>query len=327
MDKKVSPRELAKSWPFEAHLDFEKRLRNAASQWFKYKRYTTHKCGYILAEYNDWPNNIISQDVVKYIKSERKKRANNRQGFPLHKYIHHGLSSQAMLFNLVGPLIMTEQQDLSPLKIAFGKKGICWPEGELTAKFEDEDRNIFNERTQQPTSIDLVIENKDKVGGLYIEFKFTEHEFGGCSVFKNGDCDGRNPAKDRSSCYLHHIGRKYWDLLDKYEFLDGPMAENATCFLATYYQFFREVLYALERNGVFVLLVDKRNPTFYSGRNGRRGLFPFLKGFVPSELKNRIQMVTVQEVITAIDESGKHSWIIDFQQKYGMVGRLNKERK
>ncbi len=327
MDKKVSPRELAKSWPYEVHLDFEKRLRNAASQWFKHKGHTTHKCGYILEKYDDWSKNIICQGVVKYIKSEREKRANNHQGFPLHKYIHHGLSSQAMLFNLVGPLIMTKQQDLSPLKIVFEKKGICWPEGELTAKFEDEDRNIFNERTQQPTSIDLVIENKDKVRGLYIEFKFAEHEFGGCSVFKNGDCDGRNPAEDRSNCYLHHIGRKYWDLLDKYGFLNGPMGENATCFLATYYQFFREVLYALERKGVFVLLVDKRNPTFCSGRNDQRGLFPFLKGFVPSELKNRIQMVTVQEVITAIDESGKHSWIIDFQQKYGLVGRLNKGGK
>jgi len=33
-----------------------------------------------------------------------------------------------------------------------------------------------------------VIENENKVGGVYIEFKFVEHEFGGCSVFKNGDC-------------------------------------------------------------------------------------------------------------------------------------------
>jgi len=318
MNEQVSSRELAKSWPFEAHLDFEKRLRNAASQWFKHKGYKTHKCGYILAEYNDWPKNIISQDVANYIKSEREKRANNRQGFPLHKYIHHGLSSQAMLFNLVGPLIMRKPQELEPIKLAFQKNGIKWPNGKLIAKLEDEDRHIFNEMTQQPTSIDLVIENEDNEGGLYIEFKFTEHEFGGCSVFKNGDCDGRNPAKDRSNCYLHHIGRKYWDLLDKYGFLNGPIAENATCFLATYYQFFREVLYAFERNGVFVLLVDKRNPTFYSGEDCQRGLFPFLQGFIPTELKDKVHMVTVQEVVTAIKESEKYSWITDFQQKYGI---------
>jgi POLQ-like helicase len=318
MDKQVSPRELAKSWPFETHLDFEKRLRNAASQWFKHKGYETQKCGYILAKYDNWHENIICQKVADYIKSERDKRANNRQGFPLHKYIHHGLSSQAMLFNLVGPLIMREPQELEPIKSAFQKHGIKWPKGKLVAKFEDEDRGIFNEMTQKPTSIDLVIESEGKVGGLYIEFKFVEHEFGGCSVFKNGDCDGRNPVRNLHSCYLHHIGRKYWNLLNRYGFLKGSIAENATCFLATYYQFFREVLYALERNGVFVLLVDKRNPTFCSGENGRRGLFPFLKGFVPTELKDKVYKVTVQEVVTAIKESGEYSWIAEFEQKYGI---------
>lgn len=242
----------------------------------------------------------------------------NRQGFPLHKYIHHGLSSQAMLFNLVGPLIMTEKQELSPLRVTFEKHGISWPEGKLAPKFEDEDRRIFNEMTQQPTSIDLVVENKDKVRGLYIEFKFVEHEFGGCSVFKNGDCDGGNPARNRHSCYLHHIGRKYWDLLDKHGFLRGAIADNATCFLATYYQFFREVLYALEKEGVFILLVDKRNPTFSCGKDGKRGLFPFLKGFVPSRHKDKVHMVAVQEVVTAIKDLGKHSWISEFQQKYGI---------
>ena len=318
MSKQISSRELAKSWPFEAHLDFEKRVRRTVAQWFQLKGYETHKCGYILAEYDDWHKNIICQEVAGYIRAERDKRADSRQGFPLHKYIHHGLSSQAMLFNLAGPLIMAEKQDLSPFKVAFEKHNIQWPCGEIAAKFEDEDRNIFNERAQQPTSIDLVIENQDKVGGLYIEFKFVEHEFGGCSVFKNGDCDGRNPAKDRSICYLHHIGRKYWDLLDKHGFLDGPIADNATCFFATYYQFFREVLYALERSGVFVLLVDKRNPTFCCGKNSERGLFPFLKDFIPAQYKNNVHMVTVQEVVKAIKESGNHSWIGEFENKYGI---------
>lgn len=319
MDKKLSPRELAKSWPFKRHLDFEKRMRNAASQWFKRKGYETQKRGYILAKYDDWHKNIICQNVAEYIKSERNKRKKNHQGFPLHKYIHHGLSSQAMLFNLIGPLITTKNQDLSPLRIVFDKHGISWPKGKITPKLEDEDRKIFKEMTQQPTSIDLVIENDDKKrGGLYIEFKFVEHEFGGCSVFKNGDCDGRNPAKDHSICYLNHIGRKYWILLDTYGFLEGPMAENATCFLVTYYQFFREVLYALERSGVFVLLVDKRNPTFCCGKNGERGLFPFLKDFIPAQYKNNVRMVDVQEVVKAINDSGKHSWITEFEKKYGI---------
>jgi len=69
MDKQLSPRELAKSWPFKRHLDFEKRMRNAASQWFKRKGYETQKRGYILAKYDDWHENIICQNVAEYIKS------------------------------------------------------------------------------------------------------------------------------------------------------------------------------------------------------------------------------------------------------------------
>jgi hypothetical protein len=29
-------------------------------------------------------------------------------------------------------------------------------------------------------------------------------------------------------------------------------------------------------------------------------------------------MVTVQEVVKAIKDSGEHSWVTDFQQKYGI---------
>ncbi len=69
---------------------------------------------------------------------------------------------------------------------------------------------------------------------------------------------------------------------------------------------------------MFVLLVDKRNPTFCSGKNGERGLFPFLKDFIPARYKSNVRMVTVQEVVKEIKDSGEHSWVTDFQQKYGI---------
>ena len=163
-----------------------------------------------------------------------------------------------------------------------------------------------------------MIENDNGPGGLYTECKFVEHEFGGCSVFGGGDCDGRNPARNLKSCYLHHIGRTYWNSLDEYGFLTGPIADDSTCILATYYQFFREVLFALRRKGEFILLVDKRNPTFSCGKNGERGLFPFLKGFVPDQHKDKVHMVTIQDVVAAIIDAGEHGWITEFQQKYGM---------
>lgn len=318
MTKQMSTRELARSWPFGTHRDFRKRVEDAAKQWFKHKGYSTHRCGYILEKQDDWYKNIICQEVTDYIQSERQKRAHNRKGFPLHKYIHHGLSSQAMLFNLIGPLIMATKQDLSPLRVAFERRGISWPKGNLIAEFEIEDRIIFNERTQQPTSIDLVIEDNSRLEGLYIECKFVEHEFGGCSVFGSGDCDGRNPAGNLKDCYLHHIGRTYWSSLEEYGFLTGPIADNATCILTTYYQFFREVLFALKRKGEFILLADKRNPTFSCGNNGERGLFPFLKGFVPNQHKDKVHIVTIQEIVAAINDADGHGWITEFQQKYGI---------
>ncbi len=62
---------------------------------------------YLLAEWEDWGSNIILPEVAEYITKERQIRS-AKKGFPLHKYIHHGLSSQAMLLNLVGPLIVRQ---------------------------------------------------------------------------------------------------------------------------------------------------------------------------------------------------------------------------
>ena len=143
-----------------------------------------------------------------------------------------------MLFNLIGPLIV--RQDLSHLKIAFEKNNISWPEGQLKANLEFEDRNIFNEDAGQPTSIDLILQQSETgLPRIMVEAKLVEREFGGCSVFSAGDCDGRNPAGDFSLCYLHHIGRKYWELLKKYGFLNGPIGKDSTCLLSIHYQFFR----------------------------------------------------------------------------------------
>jgi len=154
-----------------------------------------------------------------------------------------------MLFNLVGPLIV--RQDLSPLEIAFKRNNIFWLEEKLKASLEFEDRRIFNEDAGLPTSIDLII----GLPRIVVESKLVEREFGGCSMFTAGDCDGRNPTGDFSLCYLHHIGRKYWDMLNKYGFLNGPIGKDATCILSVHYQFFREVLFALELDCTFVLSI------------------------------------------------------------------------
>jgi hypothetical protein len=201
-----------------------------------------------------------------------------------------------MLFNLIGPLIV--RQDMSPFEIAFKRNNIFWPEGQLKADLEFEDREIFNEDSGQPTSIDLLLKKETGLPRIVVETKFVEREFGGCSVFSAGDCDGRNPAGDFSICYLHYIGRRYRELLRKYGFLNGPIGKDSTCILSIHYQFFREVLFALELDCTFVLLCDERNPTFMcEGPHGNRGLIPLLLSLMPEELHDRVKMLSMQQVV------------------------------
>jgi len=223
-----------------------------------------------------------------------------------------------MLINLIGPLLV--RADLSPLRAAMESKSVEWPGESAKAIFEYEDRSVFNEDSGQPTSIDLAIIDADGRPRIFIEAKFVEQEFGGCSVFEAGDCDGRNPAADLELCYLHHIGREYWSLMRKYGIDQGAIGHDAQCILCNHYQFFREVLFAFENDGIFVLLCDERSPVFYSdGSKGQRGLMPFLLGLLPQELRHRVAQVTIQDLISEIESSGTCGWVNDFEDKYGLV--------
>ena len=124
-----SSRARAYTWPYPRQRNFEQQVREAAAHWFAaYGFRTQDRCPYILAHHDDWPHNIILPEVVDYIQAERQA---SREGFPLHKYIHHGLSSQAMVFNLIGPLIVRD--DLEPLQIALAQPDISWPDGHISA--------------------------------------------------------------------------------------------------------------------------------------------------------------------------------------------------
>lgn len=259
-----------------------------------------------------WGQNIICTDVAEYIRQEHERNL-GKDSFPLNKYLHHGLSSQAMLFNLVGPLVV--KKDLEPLCAIFEEAGIPWPTGEITAEFEYDDRAVFN------TSIDLAISG-GKTGRIFIEAKLAEKKFGGCSVFSRGDCDGRNPVLyGLEGCFLHHIGRKYWERMNEFGFGETAFGSGSICPFTSYYQFFREMLFALKKDGYFVLLHDERNPAFLKVSTGGKesGLWPFLMESVPAEYANRIGRVTIQQLASAIDESGRHhDWIDEFKQKYGI---------
>ena len=313
-----SSRRNAQTWPYPRHRDFEAQLRESNARWFAERRLAVNpRMPYLLARWEDWRENIILPEVVEYIDAELKDRSEQNQGFPLHMYIHHGLSSQAMLFNLIGPLVA--RHDLSPLQKAFQTAGIPWPAGDTVLKFEVEDRDIFIEDTGQPTSIDLAIRGQAGSRTLFVEAKLVEREFGGCSVFENGDCDGRNPSEDFELCYLHHLGRRYWELLDKHGFLNNSAFSGRVCPLASYYQFFRELLFAVESGGEFVLLYDERNPAFYVGATpNQRGLMPFLLPFVPAPLQPKVHKISIQQVVGAFHEFGDNQWLGEFEKKYAL---------
>jgi POLQ-like helicase len=310
---------LSKTWPYPRHSGFEKELRLAAKEWFESKGLKCHsEYPYCLDKWENWHHNIIDQEVVTFIKGDLQERK-GKKGFPLHKYVHHGLSSQALLFNLLGPLVV--RNDLIPLRQLLETKGIAWPDGKTYGAFEYEDRNVFKEYSGQPTSIDFIIQDSNDKPVIFIESKLAEREFGACSAFKNGDCDGRNPASNFNQCYLHHIGRQYWPLLKDHGFLDGPLKTEYACIFVSHYQFFREILFAIEKAGTFVLLSDNRSPTFFCNpKNGSapRGLMEFLGGLIPEKVRHHIVNITIQELVQTIEKTRRHPWIEQFKVKYAL---------
>jgi hypothetical protein len=313
----MNSRQLAQKWQFPRYKTFEKEVRESASNWLKKKGfYINPRRPYCLSSLSDWKNNIILHEVADYIDDYKKQCEGNRKPFPLHKYVHHGLSSQAMAFNLIGPLIT--RNDLNPL-LSLLNHGENYSVQATSASFEHEDRKVFKEDAGQPTSIDVVLNNEDGQPVVFIESKFVEKEFGGCSVFAGGDCNGRNPLHNKSGCFLHFIGRKYWDLIEKYGF-DVALKNEKQCIFVAHYQFFREVLFSIEKDGVFVLLSDERSPVFHCSVNGSdNGLMPFLMEFVPEQYKNRILSISIQKLVGEIKKSVKHQdWICEFEAKYGL---------
>ena len=320
MSRKTNSRALARTWPYTRYEPFVKELRKVAKEWFKAKSHPVRsKKAYILDEHQNWRRNVILPEVADYIEAERQRRQSVKQGFPLHNHVHHGLSSQAMLFNLVGPLIV--RRDLSPLKAALGASGVAWPKGNVEAVLEVEDRDVFNEDAAQPTSIDLVLRSDNGEGGIYVECKFIEPKFNGCSLFGKGNCEGQNPALRLERCYLHHIGRRYWTRMAEHGLLTNALKDSPICPLANYYQFFREVLFALSKGGTFVLLHDPRNPTFVAdGPYGQRGLLPFLTSLLPASVRDKVKRITIQDVLQAAKAAGGHEdWTDEFAAKYGMT--------
>jgi hypothetical protein len=315
----MNSRQLAQKWPFPRHKKFKQELQNASAAWFRDRQFQTHhKTPYCLSRWSDWGNNIILKEAMEYIQNFKAECESQGRPFPLHKYAHHGLSSQAMTFNLIGPQIT--RNDYSSLIQLLQRKGVSGVSQIDHAYFEYEDREVFNEDAGQPTSIDIVLEDSAKNPIIFIESKLAEQEFGGCSVFSNGDCEGRSPIGREENCYLHFIGRRYWELMTKYG-ITAILKNERQCIFLAHYQFFREVLLSLEKGGIFVLLSNERSPVFHcKSDGGQRGIMPLLIECIPSQFRDRIVSISIQELVGLLKNNEKHmDWIRDFEVKYGMA--------
>ena len=219
-------------WPYPLHSEFEARLKEAAERWFRAKGYPVKsRQPYVLDALKNWERNLIVPEVGRYINREIAERKRLGEGFALHRSVHYGQSSQALLFNLVGPLVLSS--DFEPLHAAFVEAGLLWPDGPWTTQFEFEDRRVFCEDRGQPTSVDFVAMGTQGPP-IFMECKLVETGFGGCSVYGRGDCPGTNPSRDYSSCYLHRIGRRYWTLMEKHGLVVGPVLTDYWCVLASH---------------------------------------------------------------------------------------------
>jgi len=301
-------------WNYPMFKDYRTQQEVATANWFKQKDYpVVYKAPFLLKKKEDWKLNILLPEVAEFVELQKIKAEAGNDPFALHDFVHHGLSSQAMLFNLLADSVM--KKDAAFFSELFNYDDVnVNSESEFVLEYFN--RETFNEKQKQPTSIDFAIKNGTGKN-IFVEFKYTEAEFGGCSSLKYGECDGTNPANDNSLCYLHQIGRKYWTLMQKYG-LDEAFTGDNICPFSIYYQFYRELMFALENNGWLVILIDKRNPAFQKqGSGGERGLVPTLIKKLPDNIKPVVKVLYLQEVV-ALLEKHNYTWIQDFKIKYGL---------
>ncbi|NCC31441.1 MAG: hypothetical protein EOM24_05360 [Chloroflexia bacterium] len=307
--------------PYPSHSRFVHVIRAAAADWFAERKLPTHpRYNHVLSKDVPWHANLILPEVRAYIHAEianADPKVARRRPFALNGAIHNGASSQAMAFNLIGPLIT--RNDLEPLQVVIEAADIPWP-WQARAAFEVENRTIFNEQGGQPTSVDLVINGGPADHGpIMIEVKLVESGFGGCGTLASGKCDtsGANPRSDLHQCYLHRQGTLYWERLAEHRILSVETSVHPTCVLAHDYQFLRELLFALHYDGCFVLLHDARSPIFVGAP---QSVLPRLIKQLPLQLRSRVAAITVQQLVTAIHATGRHDdWIGAFEQKYGLA--------
>jgi len=290
---------------------YRDKVEATASKWFSDTgKFVAPKKPYILARHEDWEQNLIDPRIYALVEKVR----------PRHTYVHHGLSSQVLCFNLFGALLL--RKSLDSLKDIVVSKGGSWPEGPCDGEFEFDEPAVFNENSrEQPTSWDFAIRAPGQYPFALVEVKFVEQSVGACSVFERGDCDGLNPVEDFQLCFLEkEKKRQYWEVFKAQGILDTPAFAGTICPMTIYYQFYREATFAAAKRVQMIFLYDDRNPVFGRIDNSdQRGLLPLLMRHLPPAVAKNIKIITLSELAYSLHASGRHDdWLPDFARKYGI---------
>ena len=297
----------------QQYQQFLKQRRSQAAEYFAAKGHAVlPEQPHVLADPNDWRLNIIDQGVHPYIEAESAKRRAQGKGFARHGAVHSGVSSQALLFNLVGPLVV--RKEYRAFDAILHAAGFLVGGDVSRAEFEYEEPSIFHEYGGgQPTSVDLALWT-DSGDAVLIESKFTESGFGECSSKgRGGTCSGDNPLPDFSAnCYVSKQGRTCWEVFQRHHLPGVFDLEVPECPIAGQYQLYRLVGFALKKGAHFVLLYDGRNPTFVGPGGCYSG---FLDDLKPAA-KAKCHALTIQRAVQALERHQGAERVLEFRKKY-----------
>lgn len=287
----------------------------------------------------------IADKVLQYLEEEN---------IALHTEALNLKSSQVACFNFLFPIRRDPQLATRLLKPHFsGMDSVTGIEFEYTGPIEATKwlgEPLGGKRGQNRTSIDAAIfwkdENRRRHASL-IEWKYTEHNFGVCSAFSNGNkeekaiCKSLNVAEDSNPAHIclltsgkRHRSRRYWEHMESAGISLDVFSDVPGCpFQGPFYQLMRQYLlgsYLQVHN-----IVDRFEVVSldFSGNNQLYKIPGHLRPMVNEEDYdvvflwntalpdgNKMRHITVEDLMVSADgvDGIDSEWRAYIQERYGV---------
>lgn len=285
----------------------------------------------------------IALDLFSYL---------SKENIVIHSGIRNLKSSQAACFNILFPM----KQDLNLAKSALGcflanAESIVDIEFEYTGPPEITQwlgEPTKGKRGKNRTSIDAAVFWKDQGGRSnisLIEWKYTERNFGSCSMYSSKEhrivCDQINLSSGKDPALLCPLSveregnsRRYWEhlkisgiSLDRLKAISGcpfrtPLYQiMRQCELATYLRenhvadFVEVLLISFGGNTALLEITKELEPLVSSGKDNLVSLWNNVLLEVPP-----VRQITVEQIMEQVDLQGMHDpgWREYIKERYGV---------